>query len=206
MNSETSGSPRPRIICMMNIKNEDRWLREVLDTIAGVADGIVVLDDGSTDQTPQICREHPAVIDFYRQENVPLDKVRDKNHILRMALAQKPDWILCLDGDEVLEESAPQRIQEAIRTSPADVSSFSFEFLYMWNDRRHHRTDGPYHHILHPCLFRLAGQDLNTLGFVATDHGHNLHCERVPKNLRGRNCGSRHKNSPSRLYACGKPP
>ncbi|MFZ5433329.1 MAG: glycosyltransferase, partial [Calditrichota bacterium] len=171
---------------MMNIKNEDRWLQEVLDSIARIAEGIVILDDGSTDQTPQICRSHPALLDYYRQENVPLDKVRDKNRILHMALAQRPDWILCLDGDEVLEESAPQRIREAIRTCPDDVSGFNFEFLYMWNDRNHYRIDGIYNHILHPCLFRLAGQNAEALGFFTTDHGGNLHCERVPGNLQGR--------------------
>ena len=176
----------PRIICMMNIKNEDRWLREVLDAIARVAAGIVILDDGSTDQTPRICREHPVVVDYYRQDNVPLDKVRDKNRILRMALAQKPDWILCLDGDEVLEESAPKRILEAIRTCPAEVGSLSFEFLYMWNDHRHYRTDGIYRSILHPCLFRVTGHNVTAPGFFTTDHGGNLHCERIPRNLRGR--------------------
>lgn len=175
----------PRVICMMNIKNEDRWLRGVLDSIARVADGIVILDDGSTDQTPWICGVHPAVRDYARNENTPLDKVRDKNRILRMALDQNPDWILCLDGDEILEESTARRIYRAIRSCPPEISHFDFEFLYMWDDLEHRRVDHHYRHILHPCLFRVAGQELSSLGFFPTDHGGNLHCERVPKNLRG---------------------
>ncbi|RPH96034.1 methyltransferase domain-containing protein, partial [candidate division KSB1 bacterium] len=161
----------PRIICQMNIKNEDRWLRDVLNGIARIADGIVILDDGSTDQTPWICQVHPAVMEYDRQENVPLDKVRDKNHILQMALRQKPDWILCMDGDELLEDSAARRIYHALRTKEPDVGGFDFEFLYMWNDLAHYRVDGIYNHILHPCLFSCDGQDLTNMCFLPTGHG-----------------------------------
>jgi len=76
----------PRIVCQMRIKNEERWLKEVLDSIARVAHGIVILDDGSTDRTPEICRAHPAVIDYRWQNEATIDEVRDKNRLLQMVL------------------------------------------------------------------------------------------------------------------------
>ncbi len=185
----TAGSDlpaHPRIICQMRIKNEARWIKEVLDSIAGVAQGIVILDDGSTDGTPEICRAHPAVID-YRWQNEPLfDEVRDKNLLLKMALAQDPDWVLCLDGDEILENSAAERIRHAIRTCPPDVSVLDIEFLYMWDDLRHYRVDGKYHRLFHHRIFRVEGQDRGRLSFTPSAHGGNLHCESVPPNIRGR--------------------
>lgn len=176
----------PRIICQMRIKNEEKWLKEVLDSIARIAHGIVVFDDGSTDSTPDICREHPSVLDYHRQKSAELDEVRDKNILLKMALKHDPDWILCMDGDEIFEESAPERIFDAIRSCPADVTVLDLEFLYMWDDLYHYRTDGIYRRIFHHRLFSLAGQDRDALSFVPTGHGGNFHCESVPPNIRGK--------------------
>ncbi len=177
---------RPRIICQMRIKNEARWIREVLDSIAKVAQGIVILDDGSTDETPALCKAHPAVLEYRWQNEPQLDEVRDKNWLLKMALSKDPDWILCMDGDEILEDSAPERIWEAIRTCPADVAVLDIEFLYMWNDLHHYRVDGIYGRLFHHRLFSLEGQNRQALSFKPTAHGGNFHCESVPPNILGR--------------------
>jgi GT2 family glycosyltransferase/glycosyltransferase involved in cell wall biosynthesis/2-polyprenyl-3-methyl-5-hydroxy-6-metoxy-1,4-benzoquinol methylase len=176
----------PRVIAQMRIMNEGRWIRDVLDSIAAVADGIVIVDDGSTDSTPEICRSHPAVLDYYWQNEPVKDQVRDKNRHLQMALAFRPDWVLGMDGDELLEDSAPERIFEAIRTCPPDVCTLDLEFLYMWNDLRHYRTDGVYGRIFHHRLFTLHGQDVLSLKFQSTKYRGNGHCQSVPGNLRGR--------------------
>ena len=175
----------PRIICQMRIKNEERWIQAVLDGIARVAQGIVILDDGSTDRTPDICRAHPAVLEYRRQNESRIDEVRDKNRLLKMALAQNPEWILCMDGDEVFEDSAPERIREAIRTCPQEVAVLDIEFLYMWGDMHHYRVDGIYNRLTHHRIFRVVGQDREALSFTPTAHGGNFHCESVPPNIRG---------------------
>ncbi|NUO20071.1 glycosyltransferase [bacterium] len=182
-NSETLR--HPVIFAMMNIRNEDRWLREVLDSAARICDGIIVYDDGSTDKTPDICRIHPAVTAYRQEIESETDKARDKNRMFAMALEHKFDWMLCIDGDEVLEPTAPQRILHQIRNCPSSVSQIDFEFLYLWNDRRHYRTDGIYTGIYHPCLFRPLSQKWNELRFEPTAHAGNLHCERTPQNLQG---------------------
>ncbi|MHC1745270.1 MAG: glycosyltransferase [Syntrophobacteraceae bacterium] len=177
---------RPRIICQMRIKNEGRWLKEVLDDIARIAQGIVILDDGSDDDTPEICKGHSSVVDYVWQSEPTINEVRDKNRLLKMALRHHPEWVLCVDGDELFEVSGPERILDAIRTCPPDVSVMDFEFLYMWDDRRHYRTDGIYNRIFHHRLFGLKGQDVESLAFSPTRHGGNFHCESVPSNLKGR--------------------
>lgn len=200
----------PRIICQMRIKNEERWLNEVLDQIALVADGIVILDDGSTDSTPAICRAHPAVIEYHHQSNLPLDEVRDKNFLLQMALKHDPDWLLCMDGDEVLEDTAAERMLTAIRHCPPQVSTLDIQFLYMWDDLQHYRTDGIYRRIFHHRLFSLSGQDRERLTFTPSGYGGNLHCESVPPNLKGKSAeidvrvkhlGYMHRTDRARKYA-----
>lgn len=178
-------APGPSVVCQMRIKNEALWLREVLDSIARVADAIVILDDGSTDETPAICEAHPAVKDYLWQDEPQVDEARDKNRLLKMALALDPDWILSMDGDEILEDDAPRKIREAIGACPPDVAVLDLRFLYMWDDLEHYRDDGIYHDLFHHRLFRVAGQDREALSFIPTIHGGNLHCESVPPNIAG---------------------
>jgi radical SAM superfamily enzyme YgiQ (UPF0313 family)/GT2 family glycosyltransferase/glycosyltransferase involved in cell wall biosynthesis/SAM-dependent methyltransferase len=176
----------PRIVCMMRIRNEERWIKEVFDSIARFADGIVVLDDGSTDHTPEICKFHPAVVDYQRLEDPVRDQMRDKMLALKLAIAQKPDWIMGLDGDEPLENSAAPRIFSAIRNCPPDVSVLKIESLFMWNDMQHYRTDGIYKRICQERLFRLEGQDVESLRYLPTTFRENGHCTRLPAGIRGR--------------------
>jgi GT2 family glycosyltransferase/glycosyltransferase involved in cell wall biosynthesis/protein-L-isoaspartate O-methyltransferase len=175
----------PVIFAMMNIRNEDRWLRDVLDSSAAICDGIIVYDDGSTDKTPEICMVHPAVMAYQRREETQTDKARDKNRMWQMALDYKFDWMLAIDGDELLEPTAPSRILDEIKKCPKHVTQIDFEFLYLWNDYTHYRTDGIYTGIYHPCLFRPTTQKWSELQFQATAHAGNLHCERVPQNIAG---------------------
>ena len=47
---------RPRIVAVLRIKNVARWIRRTLESIRPLADAVVILDDGSTDETAFICR------------------------------------------------------------------------------------------------------------------------------------------------------
>ncbi len=170
---------------MLRIKNEAEWIAEVLASIERVADEIVILDDHSTDDTVRICRTFAKVVDLHEQAADTVDEVRDKNLLLQMALRRDPDWVLAMDGDEVLEESAPERIREGIRLAPPQVATLAFEWLYFWDDRSHYRVDGKYRDLWHPRLFRVTCQDVESLVFVPTEHGGNFHCGSLPSNIVG---------------------
>ena len=94
-------SKNSRIIGMYRIKNESRWIEQSLKSISDICEEIVILDDGSTDDTVKICENFSQVVDIHSQKNLPFDETRDKNTLLKMALSRNPDFILTLDGDEV---------------------------------------------------------------------------------------------------------
>jgi glycosyltransferase involved in cell wall biosynthesis len=88
-------------------KNEAEAIRRCLASVTW-ADEIIVVDSGSTDGTPDICREFGAAVTvtqdwpgFGPQKNRALD------------LASK-DWVLSLDADEWLTAETRQEIEQAI--------------------------------------------------------------------------------------------
>lgn len=179
---------KPKIVCMMRIKNEERWITSVLNAASQLVDAFVILDDGSTDRTPELCQAFPKVVRYERQTEDSIDEARDKDKLLQWALDEHPDWILALDGDEVLEDVASIAIRKELAVCPEDVSALGFNFLYMWDTYDRHRVDGPYRDLRHPRLFRIAGLgiDPRSLRFRRTDHGANFHCGSVPCNIPGR--------------------
>jgi hypothetical protein len=173
---------------MMRVRNEARWIRATLEKASPLVDGFVILDDGSTDGTPAAWRSHPKVLRYEYQQERTTDEARDKDRLLQWTLDADPDWILALDGDELLEDAAPELLRRAIAGCPPNVTAFGLNFLYMWDAHDRHRVDGRYANLRHARLFRVSGLgvDARSLRFATTAHGGNFHCGSVPANLPGR--------------------
>jgi glycosyltransferase involved in cell wall biosynthesis len=83
-------------VCLLT-HNSARLLREVLPPLIAVADEMVVVDSGSTDETLEICREF-GITPFYHPYSM---------HGMQMNVAIERagnDWVLCMDSDEILDE------------------------------------------------------------------------------------------------------
>ncbi|WP_188724071.1 glycosyltransferase family 2 protein [Franconibacter daqui] len=82
-------------VCLLT-HNSARLLREVLPPLIIVADEIVVLDSGSTDETVEICREY----DISPHKHPYAMHGQQMNYAVDLA---KNDWVLCMDSDEILD-------------------------------------------------------------------------------------------------------
>jgi tetratricopeptide (TPR) repeat protein len=90
------------------VKDEEEALPACLESVAPIADEVIVVDTGSTDRTVAIAREHGARVlsfpwcdDFSAARNASLDAVRT-------------EWALVLDADERLTPEAVDRIRPAL--------------------------------------------------------------------------------------------
>ncbi|TCL60287.1 glycosyltransferase involved in cell wall biosynthesis [Hydrogenispora ethanolica] len=179
---------KPVIACSMRIKNVAMWIGDSLSETSKLADHIVILDDGSTDNTPSICRKFPKVR-YYRQFCSISDQVRDKNKLLKYTLALNPDWVLALDGDEVLEKKAASKILDEIaEIDPQNPQHtiFRLRLLYFWNDLNHYRNENSkWGQFWKDALWTTWGQNLNTLQFLPSGFAENHHCGRIPKGIVG---------------------
>ncbi len=180
---------------LLRIKNEARWIADVIASALPVCERVFVLDDHSDDGTPELCDKISGV-SVFRSTFAGLDERRDKNFLLAQAMAcvpgahldrdeRSPFWALAIDGDELLDERGPEVIR---RTLPsAQGHAFRLPVRYLWDsdlgvypERRQIRVDGVYRQFARPSLFRIFNRDFL---FISTPWGGNLHCSSIPQQL-----------------------
>ena len=84
----------------MIVKNEEKHLRECLESVRDIVDEIVLVDTGSTDNTVKIAKEFEAKIFHF-------DWINNFAAARNFSLSNcKGDWILYLDADERLSEKS----------------------------------------------------------------------------------------------------
>jgi len=88
----------------MIVKNEERYLRECLESVKGVVDEIILVDTGSTDGTLQIAREYGPKIFYFEWIN---DFSAARNYSLKQCTG---NWILYLDADERLSTKSRNQL------------------------------------------------------------------------------------------------
>lgn len=110
-----SGTCPPVSVCFI-VMNEAERIEESLRSVAW-ADEIVVVDSGSTDGTVEICERytdrvlHQDFLGHIEQKNFALDQATN-------------EWVLSLDGDEVLSPDLAREIQRELAAHHADTDGF----------------------------------------------------------------------------------
>lgn len=171
-----------KIVVVYRLKNEERWIAKSIESILDICSEIVILDDGSTDKTIEICSEYDKVVDIHHQENLPFDETRDRNLLLKMALERKPDFILSLDGDEMLMPFSKEILFEELTVFYPQSTVFEFQILTLWDKSNQIRCDGIYSNTWQKRLFRV-GTNSEDLFMDETPYGGNAHCSSVPNNV-----------------------
>ncbi|WP_020616852.1 glycosyltransferase family 2 protein [Paenibacillus daejeonensis] len=171
---------RSGITLSMILRNEEnRYLKDVLSAHRGFIEQAVIIDDGSTDRTVEICMQalsgipvrivHNAVSKFTNESELRQQQWQE-------TIKASPEWILNLDGDEELE---PRFAEEARRmTSQHDIDVYCFRLYDFWNDT-HYREDEYWraHRTYRPFLLRYR----NNFSYRWKETPQ--HCGRFPDNV-----------------------
>jgi glycosyltransferase involved in cell wall biosynthesis len=180
---------RQTIIGALRIKNESRWIKRVLESIIPVCDTIIVLDDHSTDGTPEICEALGVTV--IRSPFEGLNESRDKQFLLGKAYEfvgpewhahhDAPFWMLAIDGDEELV-AADQRVILDLVQNPA-IHCYSLLIQYLWDSPDQWRVDGVYGNFRRPSLFRLMNPEFRYKTTPFGKDGANFHCSSTPQEM-----------------------
>ncbi len=167
------------VVGILRVKNEARWIARCIDSILPVCDRIIVLDDHSTDATPDLCRQISPKVTLYPSPFMGLNEVRDKNWLLdRAQEIGTVDWVVSIDGDEVLMAGMTGKLLAAMGGT-GDAECLSLRILYLWDSEHRVRVDGVYGDFHRESVFRPTGER-----FVGRDGANNFHCGNVPWKIR----------------------
>lgn len=112
-------------VCVIT-KNEADRIRTCLDSVKHLADEIVILDSGSTDNTVEIIREYTDQVEVTDWPGFGPQKQR----CLEKA---KMDWVLFIDADESLDATAQKALAKLLTQETIEEVAFTIK----WGVVRH---------------------------------------------------------------------
>ena len=104
-------------------KNEAEHLEKTLLSISGM-DEIIIVDSGSTDNTIKIAEQYGAKIHFHPW----MGYAKQKQYAMCLC---RNEWVLNLDGDEVINEKLIQALQTIMEQDSADSVRFWRNDIFM---------------------------------------------------------------------------
>lgn len=108
----------PTISLCMIVKNEERVLDACLESAAKHFDQVIVVDTGSTDSTPEICRRHSVDLRFYPWT----DSFSDARN--QSMIGATGDWIMWIDADDTVPPETIRVIRHAVANASPDEIGF----------------------------------------------------------------------------------
>lgn len=99
---------------VINAQNVEADLASAIASVKGIADEVVVVDQGSTDKTAEIAKKLGAKV--FSHESVKYVELA-RNFAISKATN---DWVLILDADEEITDSLAKKIKEIIGKPKAD--------------------------------------------------------------------------------------
>ena len=145
-----------KIFAVMAVRNEAYHLPTFLKSISKYVDGIIALDDGSTDGTAEIlegCRKVVKIIKSEYHESPDWDERGNRERVIRCAKEYGADWVLCCDPDERFEVRFLRRLR---------ILTARGRFCYVlhvrerWESHREWRCDGIWNDKSKECFFPLS--------------------------------------------------
>lgn len=110
----------PKISVVIVCKNEEQEIGRCLKSLDGLTDDIVVLDNGSTDNTKSIIRSSHARLIEESWEGFG----KTKNKATQFA---KYDWILNLDADESIDGELKDALQNLQLNNDSEIFELRFK-------------------------------------------------------------------------------
>ncbi|MBL4700066.1 MAG: glycosyltransferase family 2 protein [Phycisphaeraceae bacterium] len=111
-----------RILIAIPVYNEERYVTKVLAEVRHYSSDILVIDDGSTDQTPMLLAQQPVDVIRHATNRGYGQSMVDA---FRWACCYKFDWVITMDCDEQHEPESLPMFFNAIEKDDADIISGS---------------------------------------------------------------------------------
>ncbi len=115
----------------MRERNESLILKDSLDHLGKTVDAIIVFDDCSTDDSIEIARAHPKVIEVienkkWKNSNRAWEETANRHMLLAAAKEYNPEWLFYCDADERFEGNIRNYL---LHECPTDVNGIKISLF-----------------------------------------------------------------------------
>jgi glycosyltransferase involved in cell wall biosynthesis len=137
---------KPRILALLTFHNEMRYLPDYFRNVAPQVDGIIALNDGSTDGSGDFVGQQLSVLQLIqippRNPHV-WDEPRNRRMVIEAAWKHDADWMVVVDADERLEHNFRQHAEAEIARADRDgYLAYRVRMLELWDHPDTYRADG----------------------------------------------------------------
>jgi hypothetical protein len=151
---------RRRLLALVAFRDEMRFLPGLFENLAPQVDGVIALDDQSTDGSAEYVASQPLIAELLA---VPpgaqgeIDDSRNQRRLTEAAWSHGADWLLGIDPDERVEREFRARAERAIdRAERLRRDALWVHFRELWDSPDRFRSDGVWGLKRKACLFRCS--------------------------------------------------
>ena len=134
-----------RLLALLAARNEMCHLPGFVANVAPHVDGIVALDDGSSDDSADYLASRPEVLKVLRvpRDRPEWDEVGNHRALVAAGLELGADWLVSLDADERVERAFGQRVRRVIRRGRLlGLTAYHVRLRELWDSEDAYRVDG----------------------------------------------------------------
>ena len=139
-------SPSPKLIAIIAVKNEEKYLSGFFKHLREYVDGFIVLDDCSTDKTRSIIQNEPKVLSLLENKvkvcSVGWDERGNRQKLLKEAL-KYGDVVLCCDADERYSNGILKNLRKFAKQAYLNQDiAYAVHVRELWDSPDQYRSDG----------------------------------------------------------------
>jgi glycosyltransferase involved in cell wall biosynthesis len=136
--------PTPRLLCLLPARNCAEDLPGWFESVARFADGVIALDDGSTDETAELLAGEPLVVELLRNARretaAGWDDAANRQRLLDAAHAQGANWVIQLDADERISADDAAALRGFVADGAEPGRAYGFRVYRMVGDEVYDRA------------------------------------------------------------------
>ena len=136
--SALPAEPGASITCLLPARNAADDVPGYLESVAPIADRVIALDDGSTDDTAELLERSPLVervLHNPRRESYEgWDDAANRQRLLDAAIEAGAGWVLFLDADERLDPDDAEALRGFVERGADRSSAYGFRVFRMIDD------------------------------------------------------------------------
>ena len=136
----------PTLLCLLPVRNGAGELPGYLESVQRFADGVVALDDGSTDATAELLEASPLVREVIRnparQSYAGWDDAANRRRLLDAARELGARWVLFLDADERIDPDDGDALRDFVERQAEPGFAYGFRVYRMIGDAQHYDRAG----------------------------------------------------------------